>query len=278
MATLATAAACFRDFGDGGAISVMVMEEVFLFAGDGCVLEKMNGGEDEVRSPVDGHGCAHGGEDKDGGHGVHGERRRCGSGFGWRLAGLHVVADSVVERRKPQWPENTGVVLKKASSSKAHGTKKTKSKQLGSMRSYGRMKGEELKQEVFMVAAGKEEERRPSAATTTSSNTLKRSKAWRSMQLCEEGPEVERKKHTCWNVEKKRGLNVDIKHMEGLFSRREWKHTAASSSSKERHPAIFTFQQHIQQRKTSSLEQPQTRSDGSRMNGERSPQLEWSAT
>ncbi|KOM51857.1 hypothetical protein LR48_Vigan09g051600 [Vigna angularis] len=161
-----------------------------------------------------------------------------------------------VERRI-ELEENTGVVLKKASSSKAHGkslrpagvgskemsssfvtpggahAKKTKSKKLGSMRSYGRMKGEELKQEVFTVAAGKEEERRPSAATTTSSNTLKRSKAWRSMQLCEEGPEVERKKHTCWNVEKKRGLNVDIKHMEGLFSRREWKHTAASSCNKD---------------------------------------------
>ncbi|KOM51870.1 hypothetical protein LR48_Vigan09g052900 [Vigna angularis] len=97
MATLATAATCFRDSCDGGAIKrfgrrvagpMMVMEE-----GDGCTRLGM-----VVRSPVDDHGCAHGGEDEDGGRSIHGVWTRT-KALWWRLARLRVVAGGMVERR-----------------------------------------------------------------------------------------------------------------------------------------------------------------------------------
>ncbi|KOM45730.1 hypothetical protein LR48_Vigan06g103600 [Vigna angularis] len=63
------------------------------FTGDGCARLGM-----VARSPVDGHGCSHGGEDEDGGRDIHGVWTRT-KALWWRLAGLRVVADGVVERR-----------------------------------------------------------------------------------------------------------------------------------------------------------------------------------
>ncbi|WVZ13540.1 hypothetical protein V8G54_011106 [Vigna mungo] len=57
-----------------------------------------DGKEEGLRSPVDDHGCAHGGEDEDGGRGVHGVWTRT-KALWWRLAGLRVVAGGVVEQR-----------------------------------------------------------------------------------------------------------------------------------------------------------------------------------
>ncbi|WVZ03699.1 hypothetical protein V8G54_024505 [Vigna mungo] len=80
--------------GDGGAIkglcrrvvgSMMVMEEARrtkVMAA--CDLEWLR-----LRSPVDGHGCAHGGEDEDGGHGVHGVWARTKVCAWWSAAWLN---------------------------------------------------------------------------------------------------------------------------------------------------------------------------------------------